>query len=240
LHDYTVALCPRLLGDNSMGALADGRFDGYIWYSTNPIAEAVQAIRDCPYPIVLIHSPAESFDYKIPTVICDNAMGIRLGLEHLKSLGHCKIGFAGSHSYVYIEAQLRREAFLLHGRDLGLDVTLIDTDGGMDAFAERWRTDHSRTALIVHNEDGAARVMKAIQSIGFRVPDDVSIVGFDSTDFCLLQTPTLTSIRQPLGALGREAVERLVEILSGMPSQIETVLPCSLDVRESTGRAPSA
>lgn len=236
-HGYTVAFCPRLLGEDGTGALADGRFDGYIWYSTMPSEESVQAIRECPYPIVLIHSPASLIDHKVPTVICDNAAGIRLGLEHLKSLGHQSIAFVSNHRWLYIEAKLRQDAFLQHGSEMGLNVRLVDMEQGLDVMAESWLRDRSFTAVIAHNESGASLIMEKFQSSGIRVPEDISVIGFDSTDFCLLQKPTLTAIAQPLTALGQTAVQRLVEILEGMPPCIETILPCSLDIRESTAPA---
>ena len=236
-HGYTVAFCPRLLGDAATGALADGRFDGYIWYSTMPTQESLKAIRECPYPIVLIHSPPDLIEYKVPTVICDNSSGIRLALEHLKSLGHQRISFASNHGWMYLEAKLRQDAFLKHGADMGLDVTLVDLGEGLEEMAESWLRQRPYTAFIAHNEAAAALIMESFMAAGIRIPEDVSAIGFDSTDFCLLQKPALTAIAQPLSALGRAAVERLVEILDGKPPHIETVLPCSLDVRESTGPA---
>jgi LacI family transcriptional regulator len=238
-HGYTVAMCPRLMGNAYMGALADGRFDGYIWYSTNPIEEAFNAIKKCPYPIVLIHSPASDFDYKIPTVICDNVGGVRLALDHLKSFNHRKIAFASNHTFEFTESRLRRDAFVSQGTEMGLELTLADTSRGVDHLVEDWVRDRSYTAIIAHNEGLAAAIMSSVQCRGFAIPDDLSVVGFDSTAFCLLSNPPLTSVAQPLGELGQLAVERLVEILSGKDPQIETVLPCTFDIRGSTGRAPT-
>ena len=237
-HGYTVALCPRLFGPESAGTIADGRFDGYIWYSTSPEPSTRDTILSCPYPIVLVHSQAAEFNHKIPTVICDNSQGIRLALEHLKSLNHERIGFALNKSYMFSESRLRRDAFLAHGHDLGLKVELVDVTDGVRPIAESWSRSLPFTAIIAHNEALAALMMDEFQTVGIRVPEDLSFVGFDSTDFCELQRPALTSVSQPLIGLGEAAVERLVEIMRGDTEvKSETVLPCGLDVRKSTAIA---
>jgi LacI family transcriptional regulator len=256
-HGYTVALCPRLFGPDSEGTIADGRFDGYIWYSTSPSPSTRDIILGCPYPIVLVHSKAAEFENRIPTVICDNSQGIRLALEHLKGLGHRRIGFALNKAYMFGESRLRRDAFLVHGEELGLEVTLIDVqqrveeleelglevglagvNQGVEELAVQWSKKLPYTAVIAHNEALAAMIMNSVQAHGIRVPDDLSIIGFDSTDFCELQKPALTSVSQPLIGLGEVAVERLVETMRGDAEVlIETVLPCDLDVRKSTAQA---
>jgi LacI family transcriptional regulator len=73
------------------------------------------------------------------------------------------------------------------------------------------------------------------QEMGYRVPEDLSIIGFDSTDFCEETRPTLTSVAQPLPELGEQAAERIVEkITTGHCELLEAMLPCYLDVRGST------
>jgi len=72
-----------------------------------------------------------------------------------------------------------------------------------------------------------------------RIPEDFSVVGFDSTSFCDYQTPPLTAISQPLPAMGELAVDLLVQLIDGKkPDPLEHMLPCGLDVRCSTGPAP--
>ena len=80
-----------------------------------------------------------------------------------------------------------------------------------------------------------------LQAKGYAVPNDVSVVGFDSTDFCDLQSPRLTSISQPISSLGYRAVQMLAQIIDGRtPTPFESVLPCGLDVRASTTRVKEA
>ena len=81
--------------------------------------------------------------------------------------------------------------------------------------------------------------MRALVEAGYKVPGDISVMGFDSTGICELCTPRLTSMRLPLEAIGAAAAERLLQQIreeAGEP--VTTLLPVHLDIRDSTGPAP--
>jgi len=241
-HKYTLGLCPDLFGPSPENAMADGRFDGFIWYSTRPSQRNEDRLKQCQAPLVLLHTRAAAFDSRFPTVICDNDQGIRLALEHLAELGHRRISFAYDGYDTFTESTIRCDAFLRHCSRLGLFPALVDItlgpDGvrgdnvGTQAYFERGPME---TAMIGDNEDHAVRAMRVAKAAGLTVPEDFSVIGFDSTSFCDYQNPPLTAIYQPLPAMGELAVDLLVDLIDGkQPESIESMLPCRLDVRGST------
>lgn len=234
-HGYTLGLCPKLFSSTPEDAMADGRFDGLIWYSTLSSEESLELVRRCSVPMVLLHSQAETFDNRYPTVICDNQGGIRLALEHLAALGHKRIAFAYNAEMPFSESTIRCEAFLEVGRTIGLTPSVINILANSAGISQYIQSGPKHTAIIAQNEGLAADFSIALQSAGFRVPEDISIIGFDSTMYCELQKPTLTSISQPLTQMGALAVDLLVQVIDGeIPNPLETIVPCGLDVRAST------
>lgn len=237
---YTVGMCPQLYGPSQASAMADGRFDGFIWYSTNPSPENEERIRRSSSPLVLIHTQAAEYDNKFPTVLCDNAQGMRLGLEHLAEWGHRRVAYLYEGDTAFRESGIRRDAFLRIGKEMDLETRVVDVlpnSAGLDAFIQ---SDIRETAIIAQGEQLAVDAMTLAQRRGIRVPEDLSVVGFDSTVFCEAQTPRLTAIAQPLVAIGCRAAEILADLIEGrFEGPVETVLPCGFDIRSSTGPAPS-
>ena len=234
-HGYSVTLCPKLLGDHPEDAMSDGRFDGLVWYSTHPSEENHQMIESCSTPLVLIHTPAETFDNRFASALCDNFQGVGLAVDHLVELGHRRIAFAHDQ---FGELDIRLNAFRAHMERHGLtvsdsDVIEVPWDGtqGRDYFLGGPR----HTAIVGAHDSIAGVLLEGAARYGIRVPEDLSITGFDSTRFCDELRPALTSVSQPLSVLGRCAVEMLVKRING-----ETVLhpqvifPCGLDIRGST------
>lgn len=239
-YEYTVGLCPHLFSQNSGQVIADGRFDGYLWYSGGPYPDVCETIARCPFPIVVIHTPAHEIQNATPTVICDNRQGIQLALNHLQELGHQHIGFALNQGHLFAESRIRRDEFLSLSAAMGITGKVVDTAEGLAPIAAQWKRGLPFTAMIAHNEELAGSLMHLAQNLGYQIPKDLSLIGFDSTFYSELQSPKLTSIRQPLREIGRTAVTRLVQLLNAEGGiQMETLLPCSLDIRESTTFAPA-
>jgi LacI family transcriptional regulator len=93
----------------------------------------------------------------------------------------------------------------------------------------------AHTAVIAHADGLAAEFIAAAQKHGHKIPEDLAIVGFDSTDFCNEVSPTLTSISQPLFDIGASAASQLMKLINGDPvDSLELLLPCGLDIRGST------
>lgn len=235
-HGYSVTLCPKLFGSSPEDALSDGRFDGLVWYSTLPSDANRRMLMECRVPLVLIHAQAEDFDNRFPTVICDNKQGIRLAVDHLLELGHRKIAFAWEGLSINTEARLRRNSYLQIMEELGMEPNVVDVHedrSGIPSYFENGPLDH--TAIIAYNDDMAADFIRQARLHDVRVPEELSIIGFDSTDFCSALNPELTSIYQPLALMGRLAIDVLMDVVRGCrPEKLELVIPCGLDVRGST------
>ncbi|HEY0866410.1 MAG TPA: LacI family DNA-binding transcriptional regulator [Fimbriimonas sp.] len=239
-HEYAVTLCPKLYGHSPEESMEDGRFDGLVWYSTEPSKENEEMLANCSVPLVILHGTAAE-GRRHPTVVCDNDGGVGFAVNHLFELGHRRIGFALDRRTLNGEFLIRYEAFRRHLRRLGVTVTpadLVGIHGGLPEIEEAM-LQKRYTAIFAQEDDTAGRIMQAAQGLGISVPDELSIVGFDSTPFCDQLRPRLTSVRQPLTEMGNRAIDLLIQSIRGETiEQPNVVLPCSLDVREST--APKA
>jgi LacI family transcriptional regulator len=233
---YSVTLCPKLLGQTPEDAMADGRFDGLVWYSTTPSSENSRMLERCTVPLVFIHTPSDGLMGRFPTVRCDNDQGIGLAVEHLVELGHRRIAFVVTRDDIFGELEPRRSAFVRHLRRHGISVSHRDVISvEADRMARPFELLQRYTAAVAVNDGAASLILDHAERTGIRIPERLSVVGFDSTHFCLGLRPRLTSVHQPLAVMGRQAVTLLVKRIAGDPlCPTDIVLPCGLDIRDST------
>jgi DNA-binding LacI/PurR family transcriptional regulator len=237
-HGYSVTLCPKLLGHSPGDAMSDGRFDGLVWYSSVSSDENLQALASSTVPLVLLHARSSDFGGRHASVICDNDQGMGLAVDHLVSLGHRRIAFAMDVHPLNVESLMRLEALKRHMQRHGLscnDEDVLEIEWSRENVSDYLSAGPRHTAIIANNDGLAVEFMTRAQKLGIRVPDDLSVVGFDSTSYCEELRPTLTSVYQPLGAMGAKAIDLLVDRIKGERTEPhEVVFPCSLDVRGST------
>ena len=189
-------------------------------------------------------------------VVVDHDRAARLALEHLASLGHDRIAFfTGPRVIPDSEDRWRairaaaREAGLAIRPDLVFGLGVEPRDGafpldefhreGYELGKELVQRRGEFTAIFAFNDPSAIGAMRALHEGGLRVPEDVSVVGFDDIDSAAFHNPGLTTIRQPLRSMGAIAARSLLDHLSGgerVGAQI-SVDP-ELVVRQSTGPAP--
>lgn len=240
---YSVTLCPKLLGESpELGV--NGRFDGLVWYSVSPTLENREVLARFSVPIVVVHAHAVDFDDRYPSVIADNRHGLHLAIDHLTGQGHRRIGFVIEGDALNVESVERLEAckseLAAHGLEFDPQRDLIDVRADraeMNRYLSATELPH--TALIVHADGLASEFIVAAQRHRWRLPDELSIIGFDSTDFCNETSPSLTSIYQPLFDIGGLAVEQLLKLIDGKACDpLELTLPCGLDIRGSTSSPP--
>jgi DNA-binding LacI/PurR family transcriptional regulator len=237
-HNYSVALCPELLNGNPLDAINDGRFAGLVWYSISPSESNLQALANCTVPSVICHARAATFGERHATVICDNRQGIGMAIDHLIEKGHRKIAFAIESDRLNVESEERLAGYRNHMDRHG--VTVLDSDI-LDVLQDR-KALHTylaegpkHTAVICHADGLAADFINFSPTHGVRIPQDLAVVGFDSTEFCEELRPTLTSVSQPLYDIGLRAVDLVIQMVEGAPKDsLELVLPCGLDIRGST------
>ncbi|MXO58163.1 LacI family DNA-binding transcriptional regulator [Altererythrobacter salegens] len=199
----------------------------------------LQALEDMGLPYVRL-MPGIEVD-RSPSVAIDEIDGVAQVAEHLLALGHRRIGVVcGPESH--IAARIRSLAFqyAIGGR---AEVFLHPGDfffsGGLAAGEALLGRPDRPSAIFAANDFMAAGVIVAATRLGLRVPDDISVVGFDDSVVARFIWPPLTTVRQPIRAMARWAIEYLVALASGRETpERKLELPLSLMVREST--APPA
>ncbi len=220
-----------------IAAIVDGRADGALLLrdARDPIANE---LLKRGFPAVYIFSHSE--DPSISSIDCDNVSGGRMATEYLIGLGHKAIGHIGgndsaapAHDRYAGHVQAMRDASLPVNPDWKFTATHAASDFSM--FEAAMRQPVRPTALFCWSDDVAAVAMNILQTrIGLRVPEDVSIIGFDSTPFCEHTTPRLTSIRQPFEQISDAAFETLCEQIANKNATVRTMrLEPRLDERDS-------
>lgn len=176
-----------------------------------------------------------------PSVVIDQRAGYRLATEHLISLGHQQIAhISGPLNWFGARARLSawRAIMEANGYDASLTVEGDWTPaGGYRATMQLIESGQPFTALAVGNDHMAMGALHALRQRGIRVPDDVSVVGFDDIPEAAYFAPPLTTVRQDFGALGKQSVEYLVSLINKPETAPhQRVLMPQLIVRESTRR----
>ncbi len=190
-------------------------------------------------PIVAVDPHTGPSD--LPTIDSDNLRGARLATEHLLELGHRRIAMLTGRPDLQ-SAQLRergyREAMAAAG--VPVDGTMIDV-GAYDpavsaAAAGRLLSRPDRpTAIFAANDVSAIATVGAARELGLRVPDDLSIVGFDNIPEAALCSPAITTVNQPIHEMGRRAIDMLVHLIRAEAvEQTHVTLPTNLVIRQTT------
>lgn len=198
-----------------------------------------------PVPAVAVagHVPNEG----VTNIILDHRHAAELALKHLVGLGHHRIAILKGHPSS-ADSQSRWNALEAVAREMQLEldpelVIQIDTTDSTPSlgypFGKRLiEKKRPFTALFAYNDISAIGAIRAFQESGLRVPQDVSVVGFDDIPAAAFHYPSLTTIRQPLRKMGEIAVDLLVEQIEHKhePQQEIAVQP-EIVVRESTAAA---
>lgn len=213
---------------------------GVILFATELELELTPMLHCCEVPLVAVDVmfPHES----INTVSVENLDAMYQAVSYLHSIGHTKIGYL--HSVEPTGAIPEREIgyySAMRALDLEVDPAYVYK---LYMFADRTHDQMRRilaeepelpTAFVSDNDVLAVGAMRAFRECGYRVPEDISIVGFDDSYICTVTTPALTTIRSPKNAIGRTAVRRIREILdTGDSNIVKSRLCTSLVVRDST------
>jgi LacI family transcriptional regulator len=200
-------------------------------------SELVGLVND-GFPIILQGSLPE---LPAPSVDVDNRAGARTAVEHLLALGHRRIGCITNAPLAYTAAADRlagyRDALAAAGQpdDAGLVVQgAFDADSGRAAMEALLMSAPDLTAVFVASDVVAFGALRALREAGRRVPDDISVVGFDDIPLARHFDPPLTTIRLPARALGAAAGRELVERLAGRAGIGRRLLATELIVRDST------
>lgn len=216
--------------------LLDGRVDGVLLISSAALPELARDLQAYGLPATAMFTS----DLGVPRVLANNQGGVRQALEHLVSLGHRKIGLVTGPDGL-IDSEERRAAFTEFIAEKGLEWHAewafngnFDQPGGYAAGKYFLGLSDGPTALFTSNDEMAVGAYLALQEAGVSIPTDLSIVGFDDIPHARYLTPHLTTVRQPMGAIGSAAAEHLIAIIEGQSAPSLTLFDTELVVRGST------
>lgn len=250
---YTPVLCTQTPGGSTEDELTEMLVDrgvaGIIFLSglhadTNADMERYDRLVGQGVPFVLINGFTERV--AAPFVSPDDRAAVRLAITHLAALGHERIGLAvGPKRFVPVLRKI--EGFVRSMDDvLGMPAeeaerlirhSLYTLEGGQ-AAASALLADGC-TAVVCASDMMALGAIRAARQMGLSVPDDVSVVGYDDSPLIAFTDPPLTTIRQPVTAMGQAAVRALLEEIGGTPApHSEFVFLPELVVRGSTASGP--
>jgi LacI family transcriptional regulator len=230
-HDREVSLVERLMR---------GTTDGAILMLPEESEAELLSLQQQGFPFVVV-DPREPPPEGIPCVAAMHAAGAKQATEHLLGLGHRRIGaIAGSPGWYATEERLAGFRAALAGAGTLLDPDLVVHSDwrlpwGTAAAHRLLDLPDPPTAIFGFNDNVAIGALHAAHERGLRVPDELSVVGFDDTHQAVIVTPRLTSVAQPLAELGRMGVSLLVRLLEGQRlDALRIELATRLVVRDST------
>lgn len=227
-------------------AFMQKRIDGGIIVGTQKNIDMVRDIVSLSAPLVLIdYNIAEIMEHRLDknnlaVVNSKDYEGTAEAIRYLIGLGHKEIGimkgrmntFSGRERYLAYEATLRE-----HGLPIRENYVLSGEFIKQTAYEETLRLLRSGqlpTALFSANDDMAVAAMEAFKENGIRIPEDISLIGFDDVPVAAQLVPSLSSVRLPIYDMSKEAVQRIVSLCEQEHASFSTVsYPTQLMIRQS-------
>lgn len=248
-NGYSIFLCntgyDSHRGMKYIHSLVDRLVDGIMFMSSAMNIDMVREVHTNSIQSVVLDWGGTNVSEMAATITIDFDAGICDAVQHLVELGHERIALAGGPSNLWT-AKIREQAFLnaitvcqptVEGAILPEGNLRIE--GGHQAFEALERLTPRPTAVIAANDLTALGIMWAARNAGYRLPDELSIIGLDNIDLASRVTPTLTTIALPRYEIGRLAMNNLLTLIRepAKPKTHQTVATRLL-VRESTTKAP--
>ncbi|MEU8267429.1 LacI family DNA-binding transcriptional regulator [Sphaerisporangium sp. NPDC049002] len=228
--------------EEAVEAFLELRVDGLVLLGVAPSSETL-AEAAAYTPTVVVGERDVELD-SVDIVVDDDQLGARLAVDHLVELGHRRIAhIEGTPSS---SARFRCEGYLVAMRRHALAPHIMvehgdfTEEGGRRAARALLERDPRPTAIFAANDVVALGVLVAASELGLRVPEDLSVVGYDNTHLAAVHHISLTTLDQPRRAMGRSAAALLSDRITdpGKLARLRQVTP-RLVVRHSTGPAPS-
>lgn len=245
---FTPALCARTIGGVSeveyVDMLLEHQVSGVIFGGGDyAMADAghdhYHRLRDLKLPVVLVNAGVDGLGH--PSVSADDAVAAEQALGHLVSLGHKRVGaLLGPEGHVPSRRKLAALEAAAAGYR-GVEHLVVRSSFSMEGARAAAATlvDAGVTAIICASDVLALGAIRAVRRLGRRVPEDVSVVGYDDSAIMTCTDPPLTTVRQPIEAMGQAAVDLLVnQMTGGAVLTDELLFEPELVVRGSTAPAP--
>jgi LacI family transcriptional regulator len=244
-HDMRIVLCPTLHEHarevSLLERLMHGTTDCGLLVLPEESSSELRTLMNHGYRFVVV-DPRKRIDERVPTVSAAHSSGADQATRHLLDLGHRRIGaITGPRGTMATEERQRGYHAALAAAGVLPDPELViesnfDIDGGRKAASALLDLADPPTAIFAFNDPLAIGAMQAALARNLRIPQDLSVVGFDDTAEAELVTPALTTVRQPLAEMGRMAVSLLIRLLENHRFEaLHVELATQLIVRASSG-----
>ena len=227
---------PESRREELLDSLLSGRYDAAIVLDGVPQA-TIRRIFDSGLPMLAIsnETPTEGCRYEI-----DNEHGLRQGLGHLYALGHRDIAYFHGPLDLH-DGRDRLRVFKTFVAERGLSIPNDWILNGAFRFQSSYQAAHRLlagrrmpTAIAAGNDESAAGIVAALSECGLRVPNDVSVVGFDDLPFVGASLASLTTVRQPIAEIGATAIRAICGALEDQHPIVSRKFPTELVVRMTT------
>ena len=207
---------------NSSMSLSEQRYmlvnsdcKGFLVFGVEMAREDLTAFKDTEIPFVVLDNVFQTSD--VDCIGINNKQGINYALRYLYENGHRKIGYIRSKIRINsFESRYRQYKRVL--KELGLEYkegyvvdagySETEAEGDMEVFLQTAQDLH--TAFLAENDFLAASVLRGIENVGYRVPDDFSLIGFDDRPIASITSPSLTTVNIPKEVFGPQGVKMLV------------------------------
>ncbi len=207
-------------------------------------ASEVKRFREMASGIIFLDMPID--DTSVSTITLDFEHAMRMGMDYLTSLGHRRIGFLGGKEYLADQTlfpDTRKDLFTEYCETHGVFYKpyvleeSFTTEAGYHMMRQLLESKEFPTAIIASSDPIAFGALRALNDKGIRVPEDLSLMGFDDTSLSSFSTPPLTTIHAPAYDMGSFGANIVFNILKQHPATaLKIKLPCQLIVRQSCRR----
>ncbi|MGB3441440.1 MAG: LacI family DNA-binding transcriptional regulator [Actinophytocola sp.] len=214
----------------------DGRVDGVFVVDLRRADPRIALLEEIGLPAVTLNRPDVPSPF--PAVILDDRPGIAAAVAHLTGLGHTAIAHVAGPD-VFLHAIARRDAFLQAMTDAGLQEGQVvagdfTAAGGREATQRLLTGSYRPTAIVYANDVMALSAIAVAAELGIRIPEDLSITGFDDTTIAAYVHPALTTVRADARSWGEAAATALLHLADGHDVVDTTLPPAELVLRRST------
>ena len=244
---FTVLLCCTYYDveeeQRQLGLLKNKWVDGFIFVSGYNTDDHIRDLIDQRLHVVAVDR--EITDFEVPSVLIDNKEAAKTAVSYLASLGHKMIAYLTfpSTNMKTVEDRLKGYKEGLHSNGLEFNQALVIIDESLrtnemresyQVVSEFMRKANHPTAIFAMDDLIAIGLLKALKDMGFRVPQDISVMGFDNIAISAFTDPPLTTIKQPKKRMGEAAIQLLIDLIERKKlDSKKLILPTELIIRGS-------
>lgn len=217
--------------------LKEMRVDGLILMHEELSKQSINTIED--WGITCLFLSGEILNSEIPSVLIDNYAASKAMTDYLIRLGHKKINFIAGNESEHATLNSRLAGFLDGVQQSGKEITYkiaygdYSIESGYKIMKNTLENEEKPTAIFAISDDIAVGAMNCLLDYGFKIPKDVSVVGFDASKISTVCRPRLTTVEQPIELLAKLGIEKLIANIGTSINEKKTYVPFQLLIRES-------